>query len=126
MFCVHTNPDLHNAFWEGFTQAHEVTNLFVWNFMGETEYSTVNFPGIWNDYMLEAASCLYSHRMMRDTPDGFALIADRAFPHTVPRLQGNVVRERKANELKEPNCVPKSAWLAAVHVIVSCSIPSER
>lgn len=29
------NTDMLNAFWEGFTQALEVINLFVWSFCGD-------------------------------------------------------------------------------------------
>ena len=35
---TYTEPDFQNAFWEGFTQCDEVTNLFVWNFYGETHF----------------------------------------------------------------------------------------
>lgn len=28
---TYTNSDLDKSYWEGFTQAHKVTNVFVWN-----------------------------------------------------------------------------------------------
>ena len=41
----YTDVDLQNAYFEGYTQCVEVTNLFVWNFYGELIHAAVNFPG---------------------------------------------------------------------------------
>ena len=41
----YVQPDLQNAFWEGFAQAHEVSNLFLWNFSGELIHAGINLPG---------------------------------------------------------------------------------
>ncbi|CDF40129.1 unnamed protein product [Chondrus crispus] len=40
-----TNANLQNAYFEGYTQAVEVTNLFVFNFFRELIHAAVNYPG---------------------------------------------------------------------------------
>jgi len=52
------DTDLQNAFFEGFTQGVEVTNLFVWNFYGELIHAAINYPGSWHDSKLAGASGL--------------------------------------------------------------------
>lgn len=42
----YTDTNLQNAYFEGFTQAVEVTNLFVFNFFGALIYAAVNYPGV--------------------------------------------------------------------------------
>ena len=34
-YTLRKNIDLQNSYWEGFTQANQVTNLFVWDFSSE-------------------------------------------------------------------------------------------
>lgn len=44
LFCANfTDVNLQKAYFEGFTQAVEVTNLFVFNFFGELIQAAVNF-----------------------------------------------------------------------------------
>ena len=122
----YSDPDVQNAFWEGYTQAHEVTNLFVWNFYGELIFAAVNFPGSWHDSRVAAESGLYAPTLTEDTPTGFCVLADSAFPRTSAILEGKIVRGRKANELGESSGVPKNIWLAAVETLLDRAMPSER
>ena len=46
------DPELQNAYFEGFTQNIEVTNLFAWNVHGELIHAAINFPGTWHDSKL--------------------------------------------------------------------------
>jgi len=55
---VQDEPLLENAYWEGFTQAHEATYVFVWNFYGEIIHAAINFSGSWHDSKVAAASGL--------------------------------------------------------------------
>lgn len=41
--------DTQNAYYEGYSQNVEVTNLFVWNCFGEIIHAGLNFPGSWHD-----------------------------------------------------------------------------
>ena len=48
----YTDLDLKNAYFEGFTQNVEDTNLFVWNFFGEIIHAAINYLGSWHDTKL--------------------------------------------------------------------------
>ena len=94
----YTDPDLQNAYWECFTQAHEVTNLHVWNFFGDVVHAATTFAGSWHDSRVAAVSRLYRPRLMDDTPEGLAILGDSAFQRTVDALNAQIVRARKDNE----------------------------
>ncbi len=129
MPCVcYGDDDIQNAFWEGFTQQHEVTNLLVWNFFGEIIFAALNFPGSWHDSKLGAASGLYRPMLTKHTPPGLALLGDSAFPRSVPELRGKLVRARKANEgwMRDSSDVPRTAWMAAIDTLLERAMPSER
>ena len=127
MPCVtYSDPPLQNAYWEGFTQAHEVTNLFVWNFHGELIHAAINFPGSWHDSRLAAVSGLHRPKLSEMTPSGFAILADSAFPRGGGDLAGKIIRARKANEHGDRSGVPRSSWMAAVEVMLERAMSSER
>ena len=74
------DPNIQNAYCEGFTQSDEVTNLFVWDFKGELTFAAVNYPGSWHDSREAAASGLYYPNLVTATPSGLCIMADNAFP----------------------------------------------
>lgn len=41
--------NLLNAYFEGYKQAIEVKNLFVFNVFGDFIHAAVNYPGCWHD-----------------------------------------------------------------------------
>ena len=45
----YADPAVQNAYFEGFTQAVEVTDLLVWDFKGEIIFLAANFQEIWHD-----------------------------------------------------------------------------
>jgi len=121
------DPDIDNAYWEGFTQAHEVTNLFVFNFKGEIIHAGINFPGSWHDSKVAATSGLYHPKLSdHQTPKGYCLLGDSAFPRVAGELQGKIIRARKSNEFRGRNGVPHNAFLAATEVMLEKAMPSER
>jgi len=124
---IHGDPFLENAYFEGYTQLHEATNVFVWNFFGEVIHAGINFPGSWHDSKVAAHSGLY-HPKLDDamTPPGFAILADSAFPRSTAVLNGKIVRARKANELSGPGAVPHSCYIAATEMLLDRAMPSER
>jgi len=124
---THGQPLLENAYWEGFTQGHEVTNLFVWNFRGEIIHAAINFPGSWHDSKVAHASGLY-HPKLSDavTPRGFAILGDSAFPSRTSILQGKIVRSRKVNEIPRAGTVTETAYRAAIDLLLDRAMPSER
>lgn len=46
---VYADPSLQNAYFGGFSQDVEVTNLFVFNSFGEPIHAAVSYPGSWYD-----------------------------------------------------------------------------
>ena len=120
----YTDKNLQNAYYEGYTQNVEVTNLFVWNFFGEIIHAAVNYPGSWHDTKLAGASGLYDPKLLdENTPPGFAILGDSAFVNNTSTTNGKVLRGRKTNEV---NDIPESAALAAVDLIMQRIMPSER
>ena len=120
----YTNSYIQNAYFEGFTQAVEVTNLFVWDFNGELIHAAVNFPGSWHDNKLAGVSGLYYPELSDEmTPPGFAILGDSAFVNDTRVNKGKVIRARKSNEIWD---IPQSAVLAAVDTILQKVMPSER
>jgi len=100
MACAdYTDPDLQNAYFEGFTQNVEVTNLFVWDFRGEIIHAALNFPGSWHDTKLAGVSGLYYPKLSDElTPPGFAIHGDSALVKNTTITNGKVLRGRKTNE----------------------------
>ena len=124
MPCAHyVDPELQNAFFEGFTQNEEVTNLLVFNFFGELIHAAVNFPGSWHDNRLASASGLYWPMLFDEmTPPGYAILGDSAFVNDTRITNGKIIRSRKANEAQD---IPESAELCAVDLLLQRIMPSE-
>lgn len=121
---TYTDEFLQNAYWEGFTQADEVTNLLVMNFHGELIHAGINYPGSWHDSKVAAYSGLYYPRLSDEmTPAGYCILVDSAFPRYGGDLRGKLVRARKDNER---NDIPAAASLAAVDALIEKAMPSER
>lgn len=118
----YNDPDLQNAYYEGYTCSVEVTNLFVFNFMGELIHAAINYPASWHDDKLAYASgVLYPKLEDEMTPPGFSIFGDSAF--VTRTMEGKLVRSRKTNETSD---IPKDAVLAAVDIIMQRVMPSER
>lgn len=120
------NVYTENAYWERYTQAHEVTNLFVWDFKGELIHTAINCPGIWHDSKIASVSGLFAPLLENRTPAGFAILADSAFPRGGVFLEVKLVRAWKANEHDQNNGCSRSTWIAAVDMLLERAIPLER
>ncbi len=72
MLCAdYTDVDTQNAYYEGYTQNVEVTNLFVWNLFGEIIHAGLNFPSSWHDSKIAFLSGLISKKLSKEkTPPG--------------------------------------------------------
>jgi len=124
---VQDEPLLENAYWEGFTQAHEATNVFVWNFSGEVIHAAINFPGSWHDSKVAAFSGLYYPKLADHmTPRGLAILADSAFPKSTLVHNCKIVRARKVNEMGTAGGVGQDAYIAATEMLLDRAMPSER
>ena len=121
------SDNLQNAYWEGFTQPHEITNIFVFSFFGTVIHAAVNYPGSWHDSKVSLASGLYYPRLSDSvTPPGLAILADSAFPRNADGLEGKIVRARKANEMGDCAINVSNTYLSAVELLLDRAAPSER
>lgn len=127
MPCVgYSDLYVQNAYWEGFIQGNEVTNLFVRDFRGLLIHAAINYTGSWHDSRVALDYGLYGPIFESQTPTGFAVLTDRAFPRSGGFIQGKLLLARKANEHGSSSEVLKSAWLVVVDEILERSMPSER
>lgn len=120
----YVDTDIQNAYFEGYTQQDEVTNLFVFDFKGELIFAAVNYPGSWHDSKLASVSGLYHVKLAdENTPPGMAILGDSAFVNNTRVTHGKVVRNRKSTETTD---IPEGAALAAIDLILQRVYPSER
>eukprot|EP00171_Calliarthron_tuberculosum_P017290 IDg17290t1 len=127
MLCVkYSEPDIQNAYWEGFTQAAEITNLFVWDFRGLIIHAAVNYAGIWHDSRVTAQTGLYYPLLASRTPAGYALLAYSAFPRAAKTLEGKTIRGRKMNEWGGGGTVLRAAYMEVLEILLDKTIPSQR
>ncbi|RPA77984.1 hypothetical protein BJ508DRAFT_203240 [Ascobolus immersus RN42] len=86
--------EVQNAYYNGWCSSHYTSNLFVFAPDGTIIFATINAPGSWHDSAV--ARNLYC-TLISDTPDGFFLIADTAFPASSPTLKGKIKTPPKRN-----------------------------
>lgn len=125
MSCVSfEEPQLQNAYYQGYNQKVEVTNLLVWAFTGEIIHAAVNYPGSWHDNRIAALLGLYWPLLSdQKTPSGYAILGDSAFVNNMTATNGKVVRARKLNELSR---MPMSAACQAIDQLLHHLYPKER
>ena len=120
-------PMYQNAYFEGFKQGTEATNLLVWDFRGEIIHAGINYPGSWHDSKVAMMSGLYDIFLSdKYLQPGYAVLGDSAFPRNALNTKGKLVRARKDKELGFGGDGPKSAYLYAVDTILQKVLPSER
>ncbi|KAH0608266.1 uncharacterized protein H6S33_002318 [Morchella sextelata] len=69
--------DLQNAYYNGWCSAHFTSNIFVFAPDGTIIHATINAPGSWHD---AAVSRDLFAQLLLDTPAGYWIIGDTAFP----------------------------------------------
>jgi hypothetical protein len=74
-----SDVDIQNAYYNGWCAAHFTSNLFVFAPDGSIIYCSLNNPGSWHDAAI--ARELFGI-LINNTPDGYFLIGDTAFPTT--------------------------------------------
>ena len=119
--------NLQNALWEGFIQAHEVTNVFVFSFDGTLIHAVINYPASWHDCKVAISSGFYYPRLSDEhTSPGYARLGDSAVLRVGGGLDGKIVRGRKANELSGRASSSNSTSFAAIEQMPDSAMPSER
>ena len=71
--------DMENAYYNGYTHDHYVSNVFLFTPDGCVSYAITNCPGNWHDSVVSRTGGLYDI-LIRDVPNGFFVVADSAFP----------------------------------------------
>lgn len=75
----YVDAEHQNAYYEKWTLAGMVTNLFVFNFTAEISHAALNYPGFWYDSKLASASGVISSLLIDLTPSERAVLGDSAF-----------------------------------------------
>lgn len=103
------DPETQNAFFKGYTQQVEVTNLLVFNVFGEVIFEAVNFPGSFHDSRLAYTSGLVTKKLSDAlNPPGYSTLCDGAFLASRKAGRGKIVRARKSEKYPESY---KMIWL---------------
>ena len=92
--------NVENAYYNGWCSSHFTSNVFVFAPDGTIIHATINAPGSWHGSAV--ARALYQ-KLMHKTPSGYYLIADTAFPHTAPALEGKIKTPPKTGCTRYPN-----------------------
>ncbi len=122
----HSDLFWQNSYWEGFTQSHEVTNLFVWNFHGEIIHVALKLSGRWHDSKVAASSGLYYPKIDNAmTQPGYAIISDSAFSSNMSSISGKIIRARKHNKLNSDSTTC-SEHEAVVSLVLDRILTSKR
>lgn len=118
---------LRNAYFEGFTQGVEVTNLFVFKFFRDLIHAAFKYLGSWHDTKLPAVPVLYSPKLSNEvTPPEMTILGDSAFNNNTAVWNGKILIEFKPNKTRD---VPGSAALALIQTILqhkmssTCQVP---
>jgi len=110
----HGDLNLQNNYYNGAYAGAKVGNLFIWAPDGTIIYAKLNCPGTMADGQI--ASDAYA-RIEGDVPDGYAVLADTAFPS----LGGKVLRPLKISEALTAS--PKSQTLS--RIVSGMRVPCE-
>ncbi|TFY80401.1 hypothetical protein EWM64_g3612 [Hericium alpestre] len=79
--------DIENATFNGWLSEHFISSILGYSSKGLIIAALVNAPGSWHDSRV--ARPIY-RRLLEDTPDGFYLVADSAFPRGTAQIEGRI------------------------------------
>jgi hypothetical protein len=89
---------LQNAYYNGWTCSHYFSNILTFAPNGTVIHAILNAPGSWHDPNI--AERLYS-QLMTNTPPGYRVISDTAFPRCTDQLDYCIMAP-----MKRGNCLP--------------------
>ncbi|KZV63120.1 hypothetical protein PENSPDRAFT_617033 [Peniophora sp. CONT] len=84
---VSDDPDIENATYNGWLHAHFESCVFVFSPRGIIIGAVINVPGSWHDS--NVARPIFE-KLLYETPAGYFLIADTAFPRGDRRIAGRI------------------------------------
>jgi hypothetical protein len=86
---------VQNAYCNGWTCAHYCSCIFVFAPDGTIIYAILNAPGSWQD--LAIAAPLYEE-LLNNTPEGYRILCDTAFPQKTESLQNRILAPVKRGD----------------------------
>ncbi|KAF7375533.1 hypothetical protein MSAN_00441500 [Mycena sanguinolenta] len=81
------DPEIENATYNGWLCEHFVSSVLVFSPEGTIIAAKINAPGSWHDSRV--ARTIYE-KLRTQTPDGFYLVADTAFPRGANQIEGRI------------------------------------
>ena len=94
-------------YYNGWTCSHYCSNILTFAPDGTVIHTILNAPGSWHDSNI--AERLYS-KLMHETPAGYRIISDTAFPRCTNRLDHRTLAPKKKGD-KLPDCPVEFAQL---------------
>ncbi|KAH9464097.1 hypothetical protein Pst134EB_003634 [Puccinia striiformis f. sp. tritici] len=92
---VSEDDDIQNVYYNGWTCSHYCICILTFAPDGSLIHSVLNAPGSWHDSAI--AEPLYD-RLLHDTPDGYRLISDTAFPRKTEQLRSRILAPVKRGD----------------------------
>ena len=86
---------MQNAYYNGWTCFHYCSNILTFAPDGSILHAVLNAPGSWHDS--NVAEQFYS-KLLHNTPDGYRVISDTAFPRCTNRLNYRIVAPFKKGD----------------------------
>ncbi|PCH44177.1 hypothetical protein WOLCODRAFT_133109 [Wolfiporia cocos MD-104 SS10] len=113
---VSVDEDIQNATYNGWLHSHFVSNIIAWAPLGEIIHFTINAPGSWHDARI--ARSLYED-LQENTPPGYYLVCDTAFPHTAASIGNRIKTPLKSNSRLPTNHAERQQLLRLNRELVS-------
>jgi hypothetical protein len=102
---------LQNAYYNGWTCSHYCSNILTFAPDGTAIHAILNAPGSWHDSNI--AERLYG-QLMNNTPPGYRVISDTAFPRCTDRLDYRILAPMKRGD-RLPDCPIEFARLKVLN-----------
>ena len=92
--------NVENAYYNGWCSSHFTSNVFLLAPEGTIIHATINALGSWHSSAV--ARAIYQ-KLIHKIPSGYYLIADTAFLHAAPALEGKIKTPPKTGCTQYPN-----------------------
>ena len=87
--------EIENATYNGWLHSHFVSSVLVFSPKGTIIAAALNAPGSWHDSRVAAS--IYN-KLLNDTPEGYYLVADTAFPRGTDYIEGRIKAPHKVGQ----------------------------
>ncbi|KAJ8509483.1 hypothetical protein ONZ45_g8351 [Pleurotus djamor] len=111
-----SNMEIENATFNGWLHEHFVSSVLAFSATGVIIACRLNAPGSWHDSRV--ASPIYE-KLRTQTPDGFYLIADTAFPRGQQSIDGKIKVPLKEGSRLPQNAADRTLLMATNRQLLS-------